>query len=173
MLLFGSLFAYFERTDYRGSVLGSRYFWHGVVFATLFNLGVAYAVATYPDWMWMYYREDSRNTPSELAYLFIFLYYLPYTLGFYLGFDAKNRSFALWFGLLAFFAAAEGWLIWKLFDRYSVIGTREEFLNGTAVSLFGPDNPIALAVNGSVVLMVFYYILVSMWHRKSKRNRLN
>lgn len=173
MLLFGSLFAIFERSDYRGSVFGSRYFWHGVVFTTIFNLAVAYAIFKFPDWMWMYYREDARNTFAELVYIFFFLYYLPYALGFYLGFDAKNRSFALWAGLLILFAAAEAWIVWKLFDRYSVIGTREEFLNGTAVSLFGPQNPIGLVMNGSVGLMIVYYAAVVMWYRKSKRNRLN
>lgn len=173
MLLFGSLFAIFERSDYRGSVLGSRYFWHGIVFTTIFNLAVFYAIRKFPDWMWMYYLEDSRNTFAELTYIFVFLYYLPYALGFYLGFDAKNRSYALWMGVIVAFAGAEAWLIWRLFDRYSVIGTREEFVNGTAASLLGPDNPIALAMNGSVALMVVYYLFVVMRYRKSKRNRLN
>lgn len=170
MILFGALFAIFERTDFRRSVWSSRFFWHGVVFATIFNLAVAYAIWKYPDWMWMYFPEDSRNTAIELVYLFVFLYYLPYALGFYLGFDIKNRSFVLWLAFLAALAGSEAWIVSRLFDRYSVIGTRAEFEGGAAVSLFSPENPIGPVMNGAVALMIAYFIAVAYRHRQSRKS---
>lgn len=172
MLLFGTLFSFFERRDLHGTVFSSRYFWHGVVFTTLFNLGVFYAIATVPDWMWMYFLDDAHNTFGELVYIFIFLYYLPYALGFYLGFDIKNRSTAGWWALILFFIGAEAWLIDKLFDRYSVVGTRQEFFSQTAASLFSPSNPIAPVMNGSVAAMVAYFFFVVFLYRRGKKIRL-
>lgn len=169
MILFGVLFSGFVRFPRRGSVFADKYFWHGIVFSTLFNGAVLYAIVKAPDWMWMYYLADSQNTIPELIYIFIFLYYLPYALGFYLGVEFKQQSWLLWGMSLVFFAAAEGWLIFKLFDRYSVVGTNEEFANHTAISLFSPENPLGTVLNGSVVLMVVYFLFVIVLHRRSRK----
>jgi hypothetical protein len=167
MLLFGALFSLFVPRDFHKPVFTNTYFWHGVIFASIFNAGVAYAIATYPDWMWMYFLEDSRNSPFELIYLFVFLYYLPYTLGFYLGLDLKRRSRASWVAFAVFLLVSEAWLIARLFNRYTAVGTRAEFLNGTAKSLLSPDNPLGPALNGSVALMILYFGFVFYRYRKS------
>ena len=106
----------------------------------------------------MYFVENARNTPLEIAYIFLFLYYLPYAFGFYLGNDAIRFSKITWGLILLFLAATEAYLIQHLFNRYSVIGTRAEFLSGTAISLFSPANPIGLVMNGSVAAMVVYFL---------------
>lgn len=169
MILFGALFAIFSRNDRQGTVFSNGYFWHGVVFTTIFNVPVFYAAFKFPDWMWMYFLENSYNTPSELAFIFLFLYYLPYTLGFYLGRDLKRFSIPLWFLFLLSQIGAEVWLIGRLFARYSVIGTREEFFSGKAVSLFGPDNPIALVMNSAVAVMIAYFLLVVFFYRRHNK----
>jgi len=168
MLLFGALFSLFERPTFGRPVFFSRYFWHGLVFTTFFNFSVFYAILKFPDWMWMYFVEDSQNSVLELIYIFVFLYYLPYALGFYLGYDIKNRSKVLWAGFAVFLIAAEVWIVLHLFDRYSVVGTREAYLNKTAVSLFDPANPLGPVMNGSVGIMILYFFLVLFRWRRTR-----
>lgn len=169
MILFGAIFAIFSKNDRQGTVFSDGYFWHGVVFTTIFNVPVVYAICQYPDWMWMYFLENSHNTKLELIYIFIFLYYLPYTLGFYLGRDLKRFSIPFWFLFILSQIGAEVWLIGRLFDRYSVIGTREEFLKGQAAALFGPDNPIAFVMNSSVAAMGVYFLVVVIFYRRKNK----
>lgn len=168
MLLFGALFSLFERPRFERPVFFSRFFWHGLVFTTFFNVAVFYAILKFPDWMWMYFVEDSQNSVLELIYIFVFLYYLPYALGFYLGYDIKNRSKMLWTGFAVFLIASEAWIVFHLFDRYSVVGTREAYFNKTAVSLFDPANPLGPVMNGSVAIMIVYFFLVLFRWRRAR-----
>lgn len=173
MMLFGGLFAVLEGPDTRRSIFASSYFWHGLVFTTVFNVAVVYAIRFYPDWMWMYFLPDSHNTKAELIYIFAFLYYLPYALGFYLGYDLKRIGLFLWMIFMLALVGAEVWIVSHLFNRYSVVGTNEEFLQGTAVSLFSPQNPMGPVMNGSVVVMVLYFIGVLFLSRRRKRSGLS
>lgn len=169
MLLFGALFAILTR---RGggsfSVFSDAAFWKGIVFASIFNAAVLYAAIVYPDWMWMYFLEEPRLGFWPLLYLFLFLYYLPYILGFYLGKVVFARGIAVWIIFCLFCLGWEGWLIVTLFDRYAVVGTREEFLSGTALSLFSPSNRMGMILNGSVAVMVLFY-LVCVWQHVRRR----
>lgn len=173
-MLFGALFSLFAKRE-RGDLLvfSSPWFWHGVVFSSLFNAAVLYAALKFPDWMWMYFLEDSRTGPVTLVYLFLFLYYFPYVLGFYLGRIFILKGKLPWLCFVLFLLGWEGWLIGRLFDRYSVVGTREEFFNGTAVSLFSPQNPVGLAMNLAVCAMVIYYLLVWWTFRKKRRRYMD
>jgi hypothetical protein len=171
MLLFGALFSLFSRPLSGKSIFADIYLWHGLIFTTIFNSAVIYAALYYPDWMWMYFLEDATNTPAELVYLFVFLYYMPYLLGFYLGRDFKRISLSATYFFILALGLTEAWIIRLLFDRYSVIGTNSEFQMGQAVSLFGPDNPIGLIMNASVGVMCVYFILVLFLFRH-QRNRL-
>lgn len=171
MLLFGSLFALFSDPKNAGTVFSEGAFWHGVVFTTIFNGAVMYAISYYPDWMWMYFTEGVKNTWPELVYIFVFLYYLPYVLGYYMGRDVKKFSAVGVWGLMGLLAAAEVWIIFHLFDRYAVVGTRADFINGTALSLFGRNNPLGIVMNGAVAAMVLYFIFVLYLykHRRKKQ----
>lgn len=173
LILFGALFAIFEKSGRGGIVFSSAYYWRGVMFTTLFNVAVFYATINFPDWMWMYFVEDSANTWGELIYIFIFMYYLPYTLGFYLGYDFKNRSILLFIVLLLVMLGTEAWLIHSLYDRYAYIGTLEEYLAGDAVYMFSSKNPLGPIMNSSVAAMVLYYIFVIYQHRQSGRKTLS
>lgn len=172
MMLFGCLFSVFETVEPRRSIFASTYFWHGLVFTSLFNVAVVYAILYFPDWMWMYFLTDSRNSPAELLYIFAFLYYLPYTLGFYLGMDLRRIGNIFWLFFLILLAGSEAWIIFHLFDRYAVVGTTQEFLAGQAISLFSPQNPIGTVMNGSVALMALYFVLVLVLNRRRKRSGL-
>ena len=173
MILFGALFSIFVPNDRRMSPISSGFFWHGLLFTSIFNVAVVYAVIYYPDWMWMYFLEDSSNTTLELIFLFFFLYYLPYILGFYLGYDLKKQSTSLWLLFVLLMVASEGWLIYKLFDRYSVIGTNEQFFTNRGISLFAPDNPLGPVMNGSVGIMVVYYVTMLFRFKKHGRRSLS
>lgn len=173
MILFGALFAIFEKPLRAGTVFSSAYFWRGVVFVTLFNVAVFQAIINYPDWMWMYFLDHSVNTCGELVYIFLFLYYLPYTLGFYLGHDLKCRSVLLWILLLLTMVATEAWLVYTLFDRYAFVGTLQEYLTGSAISIFSRNNPLGPVMNSSVAAMVLYYIFVVYNHRRHSRKSLS
>lgn len=169
-MLFGVLFALFTRNEGgRRSVFSSPYFWHGIIFSTIFNGAVIYAIVRFPDWMWMYFLEDSTNSLIELVYIFIFLYYVPYILGFYLGRLLVLKGKRWWLLLALFLLGWEAWIVLHLLDRYSVVGTRQQFLDGTAVSLFSPENPVGTAMNMSVGLMVIYYLAVWWWYRKRSK----
>jgi len=169
MLLFGTLFSLFSNPNSQRSIFTESYFWHGLVFTTIFNVAVVYAIIHYPDWMWMYFVENSSNTLVEILYIFAFIYYLPYVLGYYIGRDLKKKSWVLTLGCCVLLAAVEGWIIVHLFERYSMIGTKEEFLNGKAISLFSPDNPIGAVMNGSVAIMVVYFFVVLFLYKKRNR----
>jgi len=169
MLLFGALFAILTRKgERRPSVFSYGAFWKGIFFATLFNAAVLYAAIIYPDWMWMYFVEESRLGFWPLLYLFLFLYYLPYILGFYLGKWTADRGFVSWLLFCFFCLGWEGWLVVTLFNRYSVVGTREEFLAGGALSLFSPENRMGMILNGTIAVMVVIY-LVCLWQHLRRR----
>lgn len=169
MLLFGALFAILTRRgDGHFSVFSDAAFWKGIAFATIFNAAVLYAAIVYPDWMWMYFLEEPRMGFWPLLYLFLFLYYLPYILGFYLGRVVIGRGLIAWIVFCLFCLVWEAWLMATLYDRYAVVGTREEFLSGTALSLFSPSNRMGMILNGSVAVMVIFY-LVCVWQRIGRR----
>lgn len=168
LLLFGLVFAFFSQKDKTHSdFFRQKAFWQGIVFSSLFNVAVLYAAIYFPDWMWMYFPENTiRNTATELIFIFVFLYYLPYVAGFLLGQALMVRFKKAYVVTLAIALGAEVWLVIHLFDRYSVIGSRADFLAGTATSLFSPQNPIGPVMNGSIGLMLIYLGWVIFRYKK-------
>lgn len=169
MLLFGCVFALFSREPLGRFVFVDAYFWHGLIFVSIFNIVVIVSALRFPHWMWMYFLDKPKHTPLELVYIFLFLYYLPYALGYYLGRDLKRLSLIWGYFFILFMAATEAWLIWQLFDRYSVIGTWQEFQAGQAVSLFGSQNPLKNLMNGCLGSMVFYFMIVVFYYRRENQ----
>lgn len=169
MLLFGTVFSLFSGRASHRSILTDPYFWHGLFFISIFNAAVLYAAVNYPDWMWMYFIKNAKNTNPELIYIFVFLYYFPFVLGFFLGYDLKRISNALCYLFIIAMLGTEAWLMSLLFDRYSVIGTLAEFHSGQAVSLFSTKNPLYYVLNGSIFLMIIYFVLVLYLYRKQNR----
>lgn len=114
----------------------------------------------------MYFIEGIELGVVGLIYIFIFLYYVPYIAGFVLGRCLARRSLLLGWVLFLFFVGWEVWIVHYLFDRYSVIGTKSDYLNGTAISMFSPENPIGLISNVTVGVMIIYLLFVWWCHRK-------
>ena len=173
MILFGALFALFSDRTKRSFFLLDPFLWHALLFSSFFNIAVIYSWFKFPDWMWMYFVEGTNPSILEIGYIFIYLYYLPCILGYVFARELKSYSSVLWGIFMLFLALSEAWLIYDLFDRYSVVGTHEQFLAKTAVSLFDPANPLSFVMNGSVALMVIHFVAVVYFQRKKKRTLIS
>ena len=152
------------------SIFQNKYFWHGFVFTTIFNAAVLFAAIEYPDWMWMYFLETGRNTPLELSYLFVFLYYLPYVFGFVFIMELKKLSKLYSALFLVFCLLAEVWIVMHLFDRYSQVGTYAQFHQGQALSLFEPKHSLSTVMNAAVGIMILDFIFVVVLYRRDHKN---
>ncbi len=102
---------------------------------TLF-LGTAvlsYLVA--PDWMYLYYFPRPELGLARLAYMAAVLYYAPCALGFAIGLDLRRRSRIKALLLLLAAGLCEFLVIRTVYDRYAFVGTRKEWLAGSAIPL--------------------------------------
>lgn len=125
----------------------SRAFVAGAVAAIAFTAVALLGYAVAPDWMWMYFLRSSDvawAVPLVLA-----LYPCTYAAAFAAGVALKDAGGAAFAGALAVAAAAELFVVALTWDRYRLVGTRREWLDGDAHALLtaSPDGPvIALAV---------------------------
>ena len=158
-LLIGFLFSLFSQS-HLSRIWNDKYFYHGLIFLSIFNFGVLAAIALYPDWMWMYF-VDSKNLNLNFLdyfYIFIFLYYAPYCFGFFMGKDfKKNGQTKLIFMALAACVFFNAYLLYQLFERYAVLATYENFHQGKSISLFLPNHDLSVFMNATLVLMVLYF----------------
>jgi len=168
LAVFGVLFSFFTKKEAgEGSPFRSPYFWHGILFSTIFCGIVFYSYLKFPDWMWMYYVSGIKLSTLELIYLFLFLYYVPYIAGFVLGRSLIRKDLLFGWLLLGFLVVWEIWIVTHLWGRYSVVGTEADYLNGTAIPAFSSTNPLNLQTNIALGMMVFYFLFV--WWRHKKR----
>lgn len=153
----GLLFGLFAPAE---SPWRSRAFKAGAVTAIVFSATafVSYGVA--PDWMWMYFLA-----PEEVAWSVPLLavgYLVTYLLGFAaaVGLKELGRSYVI--------AAAVTSLLGEIvmvaltWDRYRFVGTKQEWLAGTAYSLLGssPEGPVkVIAPLGPVFAVVLIVAL--------------
>lgn len=167
VILFGVIFSFFENPSTKTTLCKSKAFWHGLVLTSLFNAAALYAVFVAPDWMWMYFTDTPTLSVPALIYIFIFLYYCPYIFGFWLGKELNYYHFSAKIIVPLLLVVTEGLLIWQLFPRYAVVGTRHQFLTQTAPSLFVNEHPVYLVMNVSLIFMVISFI-ISFWLLKKR-----
>ncbi len=136
----------------------SRAFIAGLLTAGAFTVVAMVSYGIAPDWMWMYFLD-----PSRVAWVLPFMP-LVYLSVFALGFAATISLKALGSPALLVAAAAavamEIVLIAITWERYHLVGTRAQWLQGTAHEL------LSLAPTGpakSIALMspVFFVVLVA------------
>ncbi len=98
-----------------------------------------------PDWMWMYYRDPHEMEPAVKlmppAYLAAFLLTFVSALRMERSIVRTAQGLAL---------GAEAAVIAATWDRYHRIGTKEEWVNGTA------DELIAIKPEGKAKQIAFY-----------------
>lgn len=153
--LFGSIYALLQRKE-GVSPLKEKGLWYGLVFSTVFLISVILSYAIAPDWMWMYFPENPRINLLDWIYLILFLYYLPFAGGYLLTRELRKRNFIAGSSVAILSLLAEVFIVLRLWDRYTHVGTREEFLSGTAALLW--KSPVNTVFNFTIPVMVIIFI---------------
>ncbi|MDP7034150.1 MAG: hypothetical protein QF752_06615 [Planctomycetota bacterium] len=127
-----------------------------------------------PAWMTMYFLPDETSwSVWVLGYLGLVLYAVPYALGFVVGVGARRRS--PWvLGIVIF--SSLGVLFWvgiTVLDRYQVVGTREEFLAGTARPLWDHTELMRLLLLGTLGLSAWVVGGIGLALRNRRRRLLD
>jgi magnesium-transporting ATPase (P-type) len=158
MVILGMLYTLMEREPEK-PFYRTKTFLASCQLAGVFLALVVVSYVLFPDWMWMYFigTKDlslARQVSLLGAVLWI-IYIIPFLAGYFWGqaFRAKSKM-AWWAGILVNLAL-EGLLIFTFWDRYRVIGTRDEFFHGTAVSIAEFQLPGVLLTSGGVLLVIF------------------
>jgi uncharacterized membrane protein YidH (DUF202 family) len=125
----------------------------GVFFALVM---VSYAL--YPDWMWMYFISTAdlsfARQISLLVGVFWILYAIPFLAGYFWGRAFRDKNKMVWWVGILLNLALEGLLLFTFWDRYRAIGTREEFFNGSALSVTDFHVPGVLLNGGGILLVI-------------------
>jgi hypothetical protein len=143
----------------------TKTFWAGCRLAGLFVALVMASYVFYPDWMWMYFVSTKALgftlQTAIVAYVFLMLYAIPFIAGYFWGstFRANKKA---WLASIISNLALEGLLIFALWDRYSAVGTREEFLQGATVSV-SDFHLLGVLLNGGGILLVIFGVW--QWRR--------
>lgn len=142
----------------------SRAFGAGLVSAIVFTLVALISYVIAPDWMWMYFLDSAEVSwtvpPILVAYL------AAYAMSFAAAVALRDLGPQLLWLAIAGAALMEVVVVSITWDRYHMIGTRQEWLAGTAHELLtvGPTGPArAISLLGPVFLvtLVVSVILVS------------
>ena len=130
LLFIGFVFGAFAP---RARWFGSRPFVAGAVSAVAFTLVAFISYAIAPDWMWMYFIDPSDAVWALPAIFVGYLFF--YVLGFAAAIAMSEIGRGLVWGAAALCALLEVVVVALTWDRYHLIGSRSEWLNGTADEL--------------------------------------
>jgi hypothetical protein len=142
----------------------SRAFVGGCVSAAAFTAVALVSYAIAPDWMWMYFLDPADASWAvpliPAAYMFVF------ALAFAAAVAVRRAARGLLWAAVGIAIGLEVTVISITWDRYHLVGSEREWLEGTAEELFsaspGGDaktigllGPVFLAV--SIVALVMVY----------------
>ncbi len=156
-LVFGALAP--EVSPWRSRALAG-----GLVSAVVFTLIALVSYVVAPDWMWMYLLE-----PDDVGWAVPFIavgYLACYALGYAAALALRTRGRAAVIGAIAASVVAEISLLAATWDRYHLVGTRSEWLRGTADELVtvAPEGAASLIAKlGPVFFAVLGVALVVAW----------
>ncbi len=171
MVILGMLYTPWEREPER-PFYRAKTFWASCRLAGLFLVLVTASYVLYPDWMWMYFVSTKALGLAPqmviVACVFLILYAFPFMAGYFWGFHFRTRNKIAWWAGIILNVALEGLLIFALRDRYSAIGTREEFLQGTTMSLTD-FHWLSVVLNGGGILLV----ILGAWQWRQLRRAGN
>ncbi len=155
MVILGLLYTPLERESEK-PFYRTKIFWASCRLAGLFVALVMASYVFYPDWMWMYFVSTEglgfAQQMAIVAYVFLMLYSPPFLAGYFWGSTFRANKKAWWAGIILNLAL-EGLLIFALWDRYSAVGTREEFLRGATMSV-SDFHLLGVLLNGGGILLV-------------------
>lgn len=151
------------------SVFQTRGFFSGFVVVALFSGLVYYSYLLAPDWMYNYFVRASDVPSWVVPYLFV-LYFAAYAGGFVFKFELeKVGKGALW-SVIALLIAASAVIPLSLGERYTRVGTMEQFHAGQAVPL--PKSPVGKVPANLTLVLVPLGIALLLWSRKERSKAL-
>jgi hypothetical protein len=168
MVILGMMYTRLERESeipfYR-----AKTFWASCRLAGLFVALVMASYVFYPDWMWMYFVSTKTLGLAQqiaiVSYVFLMLYVIPFMAGYFWGSAFRANQRAWWAGIILNLAL-EGLLIFALWNRYSAVGTREEFLQGATASV-SDFHLLGVFLNGGGIILV----ILGVWQWRRLRQR--
>ena len=163
MVLIGMLYTPFTR-EAVVPLYRTKVFFASVRLALVFLALVAASYAIAPDWMWMYYLAADEVSVAGLIYVAVVLYLLPYFAGLFLGQQLSALSFRAWELGVAGCVFLQMALLVGWWQRYSQVGTMEEFFSGAARSLTSAQ-PLGTILNAGTVVLV----AIAWWQWRSLR----
>jgi hypothetical protein len=170
LLLIGFIFSWLNREELNGAeMLRSKMFTRGIILCTIFIIAALWSYVLSPDWMWMYYPTNAETPLLGIVYILVFMYYIHFAFGYILGIWLERKKKHLsWAG--AAVALVLNIIIMVLtYERYAVVGTYEQFHNGTAIPLTDPSNAVALPMNIAPVVMIIFAIAILIpWWKEGK-----
>lgn len=158
MVLIGMLYTPLERQPEQ-PFYRTKTFWASARLAVLFLGLVVASYVFYPDWMWMYFF-NTKNLGFGLQFITIggtllALYILPLIAGYFLGVTLRTKSASAWWAGIMLSLVIEGFLIFILWNRYSAVGTRGQFLTGNTAPL-SDFHLLSAILNGGGLLLVMF-----------------
>lgn len=142
----------------------SRAFLGGVVSTAAFTIVALVSYAIAPDWMWMYFLDPSEASWAvpfiPVAYLFV------YALAFAAAVAVRRAARGVLWTAIAIAIGMEAAVIAITWDRYHLVGTDREWLEGTAEELFSASpggDAKTIGLLGPVFLVVLVVALVMVW----------
>ncbi len=152
--LYGSIYALLQKKE-EGSLIRESAFRWGLLFSSIFIVSVIISYFMAPHWMWMYFPENPKIGVLDWIYILLFLYYLPYAGGYFLARELRKKGF-IYGAIVALISLLEEiFIVLRLWDRYTHVGTREEFLNGTANLLWKSSVNIVFNITIPILIVVF------------------
>lgn len=169
LALFGAVFALLEKGRKEWFFKESGFKW-GLFFSTVFIISVIISYIVAPDWMWMYFPEKSKINLLDFIYILIFMYYMPYIAGYAIAKYLKDVDFKLAIASAVFYLLWAIYIVARLFDRYYHVGTREEYLNGTAPIL--PSSTVGTYFNFVFLPLLVVAFAISLYFIRFRKREV-
>jgi signal transduction histidine kinase len=145
----------------------SRAFAAGLVSATVFTAIALVSYVIAPDWMWMYFVD-----PAEVSWsvpLVLVAYLVVFALSFAAAVALRDIGTKLVMLAIAAGVLMEVTVVAVTWERYHLIGTREEWASGAAHDLFalGPTGPArTISLLGPVFLVTLVASGLAVWRQR-------
>jgi hypothetical protein len=165
LLLIGFLFGYGVKGTPTQSVFLTRGYISGKLIVALFSGLVYYSYLLAPDWMFNYFTRASDIPGWMIVYIFL-LYFVAYASGFAMKFETAKIHKAYPILLMIVLLAASAIIPVSLGTRYTLVGSLDQFLAGTAVPL--PQSAVG-KVPGTLTLLIVPIGLGLLWWSRKER----
>jgi hypothetical protein len=165
LLLIGFLFGYGVKGAPTQSVFLTRAYLSGKIVVALFAAIVYWSYRLAPDWMFNYFTRASDVPGWMIAYIFL-LYFVAYAAGFAMKFETAKIHKVYPVLLMAVLLGASAGIPLALGERYTLVGSMDQFLAGTAVPL--PQSAVG-KVPGTLTLAILPIGLGLLWWSRKER----